>query len=104
LSEHEHVHGDGCECEEEPTFVVTDENGVDHEMIMVMSFDVNDRQYAVLLDKNDPEADGLLFRIEEEDDDLFLVNIEDDEEWDAALAAYNEIAGQESAEAENEKA
>lgn len=100
MSEHEHVHGEDCGCDEEPTFVITDENGVDREMIMIMTFDLEDRQYAVLLDKNDPEADGLIFRIEEENDDVYLVNIEDDEEWDAVLAAYNEIAEQEIAESD----
>lgn len=94
LSEHNHEHGENCGCgeEHEQTFVITDENGVDHEMIMALTFDVEDTTYAVLLDKNNPEADGLIFRIEEEGEDVFLVSIEDDEEWDRVVAIYNEIA------------
>ena len=94
--EHDHVHGEDCGCgEEEHVFILTDENGEDHEMILVMTFAAEDREYAVLLDRNDPEADGLIFRLEEEDGELFLVNIEDDEEWEAALARYTEILEQE---------
>jgi uncharacterized protein YrzB (UPF0473 family) len=94
LSEQEHQHGDNCGCgeEQEQTFVITDENGVDHEMIMALTFDAEETTYAVLLDKNDPEADGLIFRIEEEGEEVFLVSIEDDEEWNQVVAIYNEIA------------
>lgn len=93
MSEHDHEHGDHCGCEdEEQTFVLTDENGVDHEMIMVLTFDADGQTYAVLLDKNDPEADGLIFRVEEEGEDAYLVSIDDDEEWDRVVAVYNEIA------------
>lgn len=97
MSEHEHVHDENCNHDEEPTFVVTDENGKDHEMMMVMTFETDDRHYAVLLDKHDPEADGLIFRIEEEEEEVYLVSIEDDQEWEAALAKYNEIVESEEA-------
>lgn len=95
--DHEHVHGEDCGCEDEPTFVVTDEEGVDREMMMVMTFESENRHYAVLIDKNDPEADGIIFRIEEENEEVYLVSIDDDAEWEAALATYNEIAENEEA-------
>lgn len=76
--------------------MITDENGVDHEMIMVLSFDLDDNMYAVLLDKNEPEADGLVFRIEEEEEEMYLVSIDDDDEWERVVAVYNEIAGQQA--------
>lgn len=97
MSEQEQKHDENCGCGEEleQTFVITDENGVDHEMIMVLTFDMEETTYAVLLDKNEPDADGLIFRIEEEGEDVYLVSIEDDEEWDRVVAVYNEIAAQE---------
>lgn len=90
--EHDHVHGEDCGCgEEEHVFVLTDENGEEHEMILAMTFPAGGREYAVLLDRNDPEADGLIFRVEEENEEVFLVHIEDDQEWETALARYTEI-------------
>lgn len=64
-------------------------------MVMVFQFESEDQAYAVLLDRNDPEADGIIFRIEEENDEAYLVSIEDDEEWQRVVAVYNELAAQE---------
>lgn len=99
----DHKHDDQCGCghdhshdhdHEDDVFVLTDENGVDHEMVMVYTFEAGDQAYAVLIDRNDPEADGVIFRIEEENGDAFLVNIEDDEEWEKVVAIYDEIVSQ----------
>lgn len=103
MSEHKH---DDCGCghdhdhdhEHEAIFELTDEDGNIHEMVMVYQFESDQQAYAVLLDRNDPEADGIIFRIEEEDGEAFLVNIEDEDEWNKVVAIYNEIV----AEAEQE--
>jgi len=97
----EHVHGPDCDHDhdhdhEEHVFLVTDEDGQEREMVMVFTFESEDQVYAVLLDRKDPEADGIIFRIEEEDGDAFLVGIEDDEEWERVTRIYEEIAAQES--------
>jgi uncharacterized protein YrzB (UPF0473 family) len=97
----DHVHGPDCDHDhehEEDVFVVTDENGKEHEMVMVYTFESQEQAYAVLLDRNDPDADGVIFRIEEENDEAFLVNIEDEDEWERVVAIYNEIITQESEE------
>ncbi|MEO3947585.1 DUF1292 domain-containing protein [Gorillibacterium sp. CAU 1737] len=103
MSEHHH---DGCGCghdhdhdhehEHDAVFMVTDEEGNEHEMVMVFQFESEDNAYAVLLDRNDPEADGIIFRIEEEDGEAYLVSIEDDAEWQKVVAIYNELAAQEA--------
>ncbi len=52
----DHVHDENCEHDhDEAVFIVTDEEGVEHEMVLVYTFEMNDRVYAVLLDRNDPE-------------------------------------------------
>ena len=84
--DHDHEHG-----EDEGVFIVTDEDGTEHELVMVYSFDVEEKAYAVLLDRNDPESDGFIFRIEEEGDSAYLVDIEDQEEWEKAAAVYNQM-------------
>ncbi|OUM96480.1 MAG: hypothetical protein A9Z00_13800 [Thermobacillus sp. ZCTH02-B1] len=100
MSEHLHDHAGGRDFEhddeQDAVFILTDEDGREHEMIMVYTFDAEDSAYAVLLDRNDPEADGVIFRIEEENGEMFLVGIEDDEEWDRVVKVYEEIAGRES--------
>ncbi len=97
----EHQHDENCnhdhEHDEEPVFLVTDESGQEHEMMMVFSFETSGQTYAVLLDKNDAEADGMIFRVEEEDGEAFLVNVEDDEEWERVVAVYEKLAAEENA-------
>nr|WP_157322270.1 MULTISPECIES: DUF1292 domain-containing protein [Paenibacillus] len=98
---HDHVHGPDCDHDHEhgeDVFIVTDENGEEHEMVMVYTFQSQEQAYAVLLDRNDPEADGVIFRVEEDGDDAFLVNIEDEEEWERVVTIYNEIVAQEGEE------
>lgn len=94
----DHVHDENCnhDDEEEAVFVVTDEDGVEHEMVLVFTFENGDRAYAVLLDRNDPEDDGVIFRIEEDGEDEVLVNIEDDEEWERVMKVYEELAAKEA--------
>ncbi len=96
----EHQHGEDCGCghdhdHEEHVFIVSDEEGNEIEMIMARTFESNEQIYAVLLDRNDPESDAVIFRVEEENDEAFLVNIEDDEEWERVSKLYEEIAEQE---------
>ena len=92
---HDHDH-DHHHDEEESIMIVTDEDGTERELVMVYSFDVEEKAYAVLLDRNDPEADGFIFRIEETDEGAFLVEIEDEAEWEKAAAVYNEMMEQEN--------
>lgn len=94
----DHVHDENCDHEhEEEVFLVTDDNGVEREMVIVYTFESNDNAYAVLLDRNDPEADGVIFfRIEEENDEAYLVSIEDEEEWNRVSQVYEEIINDEN--------
>jgi uncharacterized protein YrzB (UPF0473 family) len=103
VSDHEHNHSHAPDSDHdhedgEDVFVVTDENGKEHEMVMVYTFETQDHAYAVLLDRNDPDADGVIFRIEEENEEAFLVNIEDEAEWERVVAMYNDIIAQETNE------
>jgi len=75
---------------------VTDEEGREHEMILVYSFETGGRTYAVLLDRNDPEEDGVIFRVEQDGEDEVLVNIEDEDEWNRVVRVYEEIVARES--------
>ena len=91
------VHDEHCDHEhDDEVFLVTDEEGNEHEMILVYTFETGGRSYAVLLDRNDPEEDGVIFRIEQDGEDEVLVNIEDDEEWERVMNVYEEIVARET--------
>ena len=84
-SNHEHV---------DPTVILTDSEGNEKEMVIVYSFELKENHYAVLLDKDNPEEDGVLMRVEQQGDEAFLSNIEDDEEWENAVKAYQQIVSE----------
>ncbi|HEX7056007.1 MAG TPA: DUF1292 domain-containing protein [Bacilli bacterium] len=95
--QHSHHHHDhDCDCDhdhdEEPVFVLTDEDGNEREMILVYTFELDERMYAVLLDKYDMEADGMIFRVEDDGEEAALVNIDDDDEWERVVKVYEEIS------------
>ncbi|MFD0671885.1 DUF1292 domain-containing protein [Cohnella sp. GCM10027633] len=93
----DHIHDENCDHDhDEMVFVVTDEDGNEHEMVLVYSFESDGKAYAVLLDRNDPEDDGVIFRVEEEGDEEVLVNIEDDAEWEKVMKVYEELAALEN--------
>ncbi|MDF2725219.1 MAG: hypothetical protein K0Q59_4894 [Paenibacillus sp.] len=90
----DHKHDDNCGCGEdhgEEVLILTDEDGNEHEMVIVYTFETKEKTYAVLLDRNDPESDSIIFRMEEEGDELTLVDIEDDAEWEHVSSVYEEI-------------
>ncbi|MDQ0088346.1 uncharacterized protein YrzB (UPF0473 family) [Paenibacillus anaericanus] len=99
MSDHNHEHGEDCGCghdheHEEFVLTLTDENGKDVEMVLVETFDVADKVYALLLERNNTDADGIILRMEEENEEMMLYNIEDEEEWRLVEAAYNELVSQ----------
>ncbi|BCG58920.1 DUF1292 domain-containing protein [Paenibacillus sp. URB8-2] len=96
---HSHEHGDACGCghdheHEEFVLTLTNEQGEDVEMVLVETFDVADKLYALLLERENPEADGIILRMEEEEEEMVLYNIEDEAEWNAVEAAYKELVAQ----------
>ncbi|GAF07138.1 hypothetical protein JCM16418_1129 [Paenibacillus pini JCM 16418] len=64
------------------------------EMVLVETFDVGEQLYALLLERENPEADGIILRVEEENEEMMLYNIEDEEEWKAVEEAYNVLVAE----------
>ncbi|WCF10093.1 DUF1292 domain-containing protein [Paenibacillus thiaminolyticus] len=101
MSEHQHTHDHDCGCghdHEHDELVVTlvDEEGTEIDMALVETFNVGEQVYALLLERNNPEADGIIVRVDEEDEDMVLNPIEDDEEWERVQQAYDQmVASQE---------
>ncbi|WP_211745365.1 DUF1292 domain-containing protein [Paenibacillus sp. Marseille-Q4541] len=94
MSDHNHVHDENCnhDHDHEPQVLIfEDENGQEVEMILVQTFDVDDKEYAVFVERNNPEEDGLILRFEEENDEVSLYQIEDEDEWKRVEAAFNKM-------------
>lgn len=72
-----------------------DENGKEQKFEVMATFDIEENEYAVLfpLAKEEEEDGAYILRIEyDENGDLLLVNIEDEEELENAIAVYEAIA------------
>lgn len=83
--------------ENESTIIMSDEEGNEIEMMLVHTFVSEQQTYAVLLEKNNPEGDGMITRVVQEGEETFLAFIEDDAEWDRVVTAYNaEVAALEN--------
>ncbi|AHD06176.1 DUF1292 domain-containing protein [Paenibacillus larvae] len=104
MSEHNH---DNCGCghdhnhdhdHEDGVIIFTDENDVEREMELIYMFEDGNQQYAVLLERNNPEEGAVIFRYDEEGDESFLTGIESQEEWDRVVTIYNQILEEENAE------
>jgi len=77
--------------EDQDVFLMRDENGVERRMAVAATFEAEGRTYALLLDLADPEADGVLCRLEAAGGSFRPVAIEDEEEWRRVESAYERL-------------
>lgn len=78
---------------DENTILLVDEDGNEQEFEVSATFKIEDDEYAVLFSVDDEEDEAYILKIEYTDDgELVLVNIEDKDEFDNAVAAYEAIA------------
>ncbi|HHU30185.1 MAG: DUF1292 domain-containing protein [Bacillota bacterium] len=80
---------------------LVDEEGVEHDFVLLDIIVVNKNEYAIMVPAEDAELENgeaeeqeaVIFRIDEnEDGEQTLVAIDDDEEWDSVAAAWEEQA------------
>lgn len=109
MSEHIHDHDceSGCDCghdhDEEMTVTLTLDDGSELECAVLSIFPVSDKQYIALvpIEDNDEEEEGEVFLyrfIEHDNDELELLNIEDDAEYEAVADAFDELLDDEEFE------
>lgn len=83
------------ELEEEDLIVLEDEQGNEVKFRLVFdSLFIGERQYVVLMpvDENgEYEPELVILRVEEEDGEISLVTIDDDDEWEEVLEAFEEM-------------
>lgn len=74
------------------TIILIDDDGNEIEFEVIATFDIEDREYAVLLPVDEEENEAYILKIEyDENGDMILVNIEDKAEFDDAAAVYEAI-------------
>lgn len=87
----EHQHDHEHEHDEDEIIVLEDENGQEHQFVLGEVLTVDEQDYAVLLPIDEEMEEGVIFRIDgEEGDQMVLAEIDNDEEWQKVVDAYNE--------------
>jgi len=88
--------------EEEEIITLTDEEGNEHEFVVVDVIEVETKEYAILLPidtEEDEEAEAVILRLEKDGDgDDVLVDIESEEEWETVAQAYEELLDEDAEE------
>ena len=81
--------------EEDEIITLTDEDGNEHEFVVVDVIEVEEQDYAILLPidtSEEDEAEAVILRLEKDDDgDDILVDIESEEEWEKVAQSYEEL-------------
>lgn len=88
---------------DEEVIVLEDEEGVEHNFVLGEVLTVEGKDYAVLLPIDDDLEEGVIFRIDGEDgDQMVLADIDNDEEWQMVVDAYNEQLDEEDEDEDDE--
>lgn len=94
------IHGSECDCgcndEEYDTMTLTLDDGTELECGVLAVFPVDDKQYIALLPLNDEKEseEGVIYLyqyVEHDNDEFDLLNIENDDEYEAVADAFDEI-------------
>jgi uncharacterized protein YrzB (UPF0473 family) len=94
-----HNHGDGCGCghdheHEHDTITLSLDDGTELNCIVLDIFTVDGKEYIALQPEEGEEEDDNVFLyrfIQEGDDDPQLLNIDDDDEFEAVADAFEEL-------------
>lgn len=91
MSNHDDHNHDHDQDFEDEIIVLEDESGKEHNFVLGEVLNVDGKDYAVLLPIDEDLEEGVIFRIDgEENDQMILSDIESDEEWERVVNAYNE--------------
>ncbi|MDA8193934.1 MAG: Holliday junction resolvase RuvX [Thermaerobacter sp.] len=95
MADDKEILGHGIPEDEDEIITLTDEDGQEHEFVVVDVIEVDRGEYAILLpidtDESE-EADAIILRLEKDaDGDDVLVDIESEEEWERVAAAYEQL-------------
>lgn len=88
-------HHDQFEPDEDEVITLTDDEGKDHDFVVVDVIEVHAKEYAILLPyeaADDEEAEAVILRIEKgPDGEDQLIEIEDQNEWQSVVDTYEAV-------------
>jgi len=93
----EHIHDDSCGCGHDhmyDTITLSLDDGTEMQCIVLDIFSVDDKDYIALQSMDEEEDENVfLYRFiqDDEDEDPQLLNIEDDDEFEAVADAFEEL-------------
>lgn len=81
---------------EDEVITLTDEDGHDHDFIFLDVIQVDEKEYAVLVpagsDQGDEEDEAVILRMDtDEQGESSLVTIDDDDEWQRVVDAWDQL-------------
>ena len=82
---------DNTNDEELDQIVLTLEDNTELVCDVIAYFPCDDKNYVALLPTDDPDSDFFLYRYVERGDEIELQDIEDDDEFEAASDAFDEL-------------
>ncbi len=86
--------------DDDEIITLTDEEGNEHEFVVVDVIEVESQEYAILLPidtEDEEEAEAVILRLEKDaDGDDILVDIEAEDEWEKVAQAYEDLLEDES--------
>jgi len=68
-----------------------DENGQETDFEVIATLEVNESEYAILMPLDSEREEAFIFKMVQEEGEYVLECVEDDEEFDAVSAAYEEL-------------
>lgn len=98
---------DMVEVDDEDVIVITDEDGVEHEAIVLDIFPFNGKEYMALFFTETEEEDGQIefyeYEETENEDEAELTEIESDEEYNAVADAFDKLLEEDEHDHEHEE-
>lgn len=88
--ENEHNHGPGCGCGASKKVVIEFDDETSVECEILGTFDANGKEYVALI-AQDGSDEILLYGVKEDGDDLELIDIEDEEEFQRAAEVLDTL-------------
>ena len=82
--------------EQEEVITLIDEDGTEHDFLVIDIIEVEAKDYAVLLPVNDENDEAIILKIIDDDEgNELLIDIEEDEEWEKVADAWEYKASME---------
>lgn len=87
---------------EEEVITLTDEDGQDHDFVFLDIIQVDEKEYAVLVpagSEGEDDDEAVILRMETDDKgESSLVTIDDDEEWQRVVDAWDQLEDEDGEE------